>query len=279
MAAVITLIMVLAVSLLVTRVATIALSLTGLSRQTARFQARSALTGVGFTTAESEKIVNHPVRRRILMLLMLLGNAGIVTVISSAILTFVNASHSQNWLLRAGVLVGAVAALLTIAQSQWVDRRLSRLIRLLLRRWTDIEVRDYASLMHLGGEYQVTELHVQKGDWLAGRTLEQLHLPAEGVIVLGIEEPSGEYTGTPIPTTPIEPGQTLLLYGRDRSLEKLDTRRAGIGGELAHGEAIAEQKKVEQAEVRKQEERKHEEPKQASRAAEETKQEDRSASE
>ncbi len=279
MAAVITLIMVLAVSLLVTRVATIALSLTGLSRQTARFQARSALTGVGFTTAESEKIVNHPVRRRILMLLMLLGNAGIVTVIASAILTFVNASQAQNWLLRGTVLVAAVAGLLTVAQSQWVDRHLSGFIRLLLRRWTDIELRDYASLMHLGGEYQITELQVQEGDWLAGRTLEELRLPEEGVIVLGIEEPSGEYSGTPIPTTPIEPGQTLLLYGRARSLEKLDTRRAGVGGELAHGEAIAEQRQVELAEARKQEERQQEEPKQEGPPAEASEPQDRPASE
>lgn len=38
------------VSLLVTRVATAALMLTGRSRDAARFQARSALTGVGYTT-------------------------------------------------------------------------------------------------------------------------------------------------------------------------------------------------------------------------------------
>ena len=48
------------VSLLVTRVAAIALSVTGLSRESARFQARSAFTGVGFTTSEAESVVNHP---------------------------------------------------------------------------------------------------------------------------------------------------------------------------------------------------------------------------
>lgn len=262
MAAVIALVVVLAVSLLVTRVATIALSLTGLSRQTARFQARSALTGVGFTTSESEKMMNHPVRRRILMVLMLLGNAGIVTVISSAILTFVNTAHSESWLLRTVVLVASIAALLTIAQSQWVDRRLSRVIRFLLKRWTDIEVRDYARLLHLGGEYQITELQVQEGDWLAGRTLQELRLPQEGVMVLGIELPNGEYVGTPLSTRPSEAGQILLLYGRDRALAKLDTRRPGVGGELAHGEAIAEQKKVETEEARKQDERELDEQKQ-----------------
>ena len=83
MVAIISLLTVLVLSLLVVRVATVALTLTGLSKQLARFQARSAFTGSGFTTTESEKVVHHPVRRRIIMLLMLLGNAGIVTAMSS----------------------------------------------------------------------------------------------------------------------------------------------------------------------------------------------------
>lgn len=87
-AAFITLFAVIIVSLLITRVATIALTLTGLSREVARFQARSALTGSGFTTTESENMMIHPIRRRILMHLMLVGNAGIVTVIASTVVIF-----------------------------------------------------------------------------------------------------------------------------------------------------------------------------------------------
>ena len=44
-----------------TRIATVALQLTGLSKANARFQARSAFTGVGYTTSEAEDTVNHPV--------------------------------------------------------------------------------------------------------------------------------------------------------------------------------------------------------------------------
>ncbi|MFB6249567.1 MAG: hypothetical protein ABEL97_13455 [Salinibacter sp.] len=56
---------VLAVSFLVTRVATRLFMLTGLSQEAARFQTRSIITGTGFTTREAEHIVDHPVRRRI----------------------------------------------------------------------------------------------------------------------------------------------------------------------------------------------------------------------
>lgn len=75
---VVSLLVVLVMSLIITRVATVALALTGMSQPAARFQARSALTGAGFTTSESERVVNHPVRRRVIMWLMLVGNTGLV---------------------------------------------------------------------------------------------------------------------------------------------------------------------------------------------------------
>ncbi|MFT7642064.1 MAG: Trk-type K+ transport system membrane component, partial [Pirellulaceae bacterium] len=68
-------------SILTTRIATMALMLTGLSREVARFQARSAFTGVGYTSAETESVVEHPVRRQIVYWLMLTGNIGIATVV------------------------------------------------------------------------------------------------------------------------------------------------------------------------------------------------------
>jgi hypothetical protein len=127
-------------------VATIALAHTGLSREASRFQARSAFTGAGFTTDESETVVRHPVRRRIVMLLMLLGNAGIVTAVSSLILTFLG-GRSASSMSRVVVLVSGLVLLWGVASSQWVDRRLSRLIEGALRRYTALEVRDYASLI------------------------------------------------------------------------------------------------------------------------------------
>ena len=105
MISIVSLLVVLTLSILVTRIATVALTHTGLSRESAKFQARSAFTGVGFTTNESEKVVNHPLRRRILLALMLLGNAGVVTAVSSLILSFVNLNQSGTMLWRVVLLV------------------------------------------------------------------------------------------------------------------------------------------------------------------------------
>jgi len=147
MIAIVSLLVVVTVSILMTRVATVALTHTGLARESARFQARPAFTGAGFTTNESERAVNHPVRRRIIMLLMLMENAGIVTAMSSLILTFVDEGAGVNLTMRLGFLIVGLVVLWTIATSQWVDRHLSRLIERTLNRYTQLEIKAYASLM------------------------------------------------------------------------------------------------------------------------------------
>lgn len=87
---------VLSLSLIITRIATIALALTGLSEEAARFQARSAFTGTGFTTSEAEKVVNHPVRRRIIILLMVARSAGLVSIVISLVLSFGGSGAEQE---------------------------------------------------------------------------------------------------------------------------------------------------------------------------------------
>ncbi len=114
MYAISSLLLVVAVSLIITRVATVILVASGLSRQAARFQARSAFTGAGFTTTESESVVNHPLRRKVVMTLMLLGNAGIVASASTLIIGF-----------RGGSAANAGWRILESRDATW--RRLRRL--------------------------------------------------------------------------------------------------------------------------------------------------------
>ena len=155
MVSVISLLIILTLSILVTRVGTVALALTGLSRDSSQFQARSAFLGVGFTTSESELVVKHPVRRRILLILMLLGNAGIITAISSLILTFINLGSSDSIAIKLELLVSGLALLWFIGTSRWVDRHLSTIISWALDRYTQLEIHDFASLLNLAGEYRV----------------------------------------------------------------------------------------------------------------------------
>jgi TrkA-C domain len=241
MIAIASLLVVVLISLLVTRVATVALISTGLSREMARFQARSAFTGTGFTTTEAEVVVNHPVRRRIVLLLMLSGNAGLAVVVASLMLGFTRGGTGATGYRVLELIVG-LAVLLGLARSRWVDRRLSPLIGRLLSRYTDVPLRDYAALLELEQGYRVHELAVGPQDWVAGRTLGELLLRDEGIVVLGVSRRRGGWIGVPTGETRVETGDTLLVYGRAEAVEELDARRRGPAGEAAHERAVAQRR-------------------------------------
>jgi hypothetical protein len=58
---------------------------------------------------------------------------------------------------------------------EWtVDRRLSRLIAWVLRRWTSLDVRDYTTLLGLTSGYGVLEMTVDADSWMAHKRLDEL---------------------------------------------------------------------------------------------------------
>lgn len=231
-------------SILITRFATIALVHTGLSQQAAQFQARSAFTGVGYTTRESERIVGHPVRRRIIMLLMLMGNVGIISVLASLVLAFVDdQAGTSDWVIKISTLLGGVTILWLLSKSKWVDRALSKWINHLLIKYTDIKVRDYAGILHLSGDYEITEMLVEKDHWMTNENLEKLNLRQEGLNLIGVERDDGSYIGLPSGDTLIMEGDTLILYGKESALKRLNERRRNFEGHLSHQEAIEAHRK------------------------------------
>jgi hypothetical protein len=66
---------------------------------------------------------------------------------------------------------------------------------------------------------------VQPGEWLAGRTLAEAGLSNEGILVLGIECPGGQFIGAPAQGTEIRESDRLLLYGRTPRIAEIDRRR------------------------------------------------------
>lgn len=138
MTAVISLLIVVALSLLVVRVGAVALMMTGLSQEVARFQALSAFSGTGFTTGEAEAIVKHPARRRIVAILIHLGSAGVVTAISTLLLSFIGAGQAAPE--RLLVLATGVLLLIGLARSHTLNRLLTPLIRHILSRYATLEL-------------------------------------------------------------------------------------------------------------------------------------------
>ena len=222
MASVASLLVILFLLWLINRVATVALVLTGLSLDASSFQVRSALLGVGFTTNESELIVQHPVRRQIFLLLMLAGNTGIVTAMVSLIIGFTGVSDGTSVGQRLlGIFVGLIIFYL-IGRSRWIERHLHRVITWALKRFSHLEVRDYENLMQLSEGYGVSEMKVRQGEWLVDLSLGEMGLRKEGILVLGIYREDGVYLGAPKAHTQVRAGDTLILYGLMDMITELD---------------------------------------------------------
>ena len=150
-----------------------------------------------------------------------------ITAISSLVITFTNAP--QGGLQRIGLIVAGAVVLTAVARSQRFNRALTPLIERALERTTDLELelRDYTNLLHLHRDYQVADISVDVGAWLADTELDELDLPSEGVVVLGIRRSDGTYIGAPDPDQRIRPGDTLVAYGQQERLRELAERSSG----------------------------------------------------
>ena len=103
MASVLLFLAVVAASLVCVRAGSVALELTGMEPEKARFQALSAFTNTGFTTREAEEITGFRIRRKIIAILIVLGRVGAVSVIA----TFAT-SLLQRTPVRAALNVGFI---------------------------------------------------------------------------------------------------------------------------------------------------------------------------
>lgn len=217
---VLSLLLVVFLSILVTKVATIILTQTGLSKESAKFQARSAFTGVGFTTNESEKVVNHPVRRRVLLNLMLVGNAGVITAVATLILGFMEVSEDSAFqgFIRLFLLFLGLLLLFALTQSRWLDLQFSRLVNWLLLRYTTLNVKDYANLLQLSEDYRIAEADIFENSPLANQTLQALELRKQGIVLLGIRRGT-EYIGVPHGDTELKSGDHIIFYGRNERIQ------------------------------------------------------------
>jgi hypothetical protein len=99
-----------------------------------------------------------------------------------------------------------MAVLLAVLSIPVAARWLSRVLRRLLTRVTDLEARDYTGLPHLSDHWTVGEIHIREGDWIADRALREMDLPGEGVLVLGIHRRTSHWTAPPGRTRACAPG-------------------------------------------------------------------------
>ncbi len=214
------LLLIIAVLMVVVRSGAIALELTGVPKTIARFQALSALTGTGFTTREAETVVQHPLRRRIISVLMIVGNIGVVTIVSTFVIALQGGGPirpSIN-LIILGIGVYVFYRLATHRRflsiiSIWIRRKLKEALPL----ETDVLVDE---VMHQGLGFGISRLTISGNSGIAGKTVEESGIREQEAIILSIER-DGAFIPVPKAARQIEEGDRLLCYGRTESLRRL----------------------------------------------------------
>lgn len=216
---IILLIVFICVSYLIVRIGAIALEMTGMDRSRARFQALSAFSGTGFTTSEAELVVNHPRRRKIVTYLMILGNAGIVSVIATFVL-----SLRQTGTFRPSfnlvIIAASLFVLYRLACHRELAQKLTEKIRKILKEKLHFEKVHIQEILRQPDGYGIATILIGKRSKVAGSTLSQSGFKERELMVLSIERDE-KVIHVPNGRAVIRVGDRVIFYGKLQNLKGL----------------------------------------------------------
>ncbi|MBD3164166.1 potassium transporter TrkA [Candidatus Woesearchaeota archaeon] len=249
MLALLSFIIVILFSLIVVKIGAIALEATGLSKEISQFQSQSAFSGVGFTTQESETLMGHPLRRKILRFLMLMGSAGLTSAVATLILTFMNTSgvveiygfQTSSLVFNITTIIVVLLILFLISRTETFDHIFRRILHKPLHLIkSKIALYDYEKMLGLSKGHSILSFDVFKNHWMANKKVKHLKMEKEGVTILGIFRNihgHEEYVGVPSGDFKIEPRDKVVVYAREPAIANLVIREKGQKGKVARQEA------------------------------------------
>jgi hypothetical protein len=207
------------VSFIVVRIGGFALQLTGIEPEVARFQALSAFSGTGFTTREAERVVGHSTRRRIVTILIILGNAGLVTIIATLVASFTQVSGYTWFLIRLAIIIGGIFGLYQlIIKSNIGQRILDRLQRPLMNRILR-EAPAVEEIFHVEKDWAISLVTIKESSKSVGQSVADI--TAEGDIEILSINRAYTYLTRPDSDEKIAEGDRLLVYANRKSVKQI----------------------------------------------------------
>ena len=213
------LLLIFALLFLVMEVATVMLVLTGLDRDTARFQAISLLTSSGYTTSEAELVVRHPVRRKIALFLMISGTIALAFIISVLVRILGRGlSGPDDVFFLVSFLLGVYLLFRSPRVILFMDKHLEK--RLMKQPY--LQKRTVEELLKVDEHFSIAEVHLTnpQAPWI-NQTLGETRLRDQGVLILSIRRKEGSIIRAPRGTDYLRPDDILLVYGRHRYIADL----------------------------------------------------------
>ena len=230
-------VMTLIASFIVVRIGAIAFQLTGLEWSLAKFQALSCFSGTGFTTKESELITSSKQRRKIASILIILGNAGFVILISafagSIIPTeaSITSELSKSYLpfripgflviwVNLAIIVVVVYSIYRVLTNEQLVRKLTNFLRKKIIKKEIFQKVSFEELLLATGGYGISRITVSAGSPVLNKTLAKSELREYDITILAIVR-GGETIPNPAAHTKIVLNDELICFGK---LENIKNR-------------------------------------------------------
>jgi hypothetical protein len=204
-------------SFLIVRAGAAALIITGMEESQARFQALSAFSGTGFTTKEAESVVNHPLRRRVVIWMIILGNAGVVTVIVTSTSSLVTSKRHHLPFIPL-ILIAGIFLIYKVGTNKGFIERWEDFIKKRFSRAKAFEEPDTDDLLHSDEGYGVARITIRKGSAWLGKPLFQFAAGQKPISILGIER-GEKWIPVPRPEELAVENDRLIVYGALEMIE------------------------------------------------------------
>lgn len=219
---------------IVVRIGAIAFHLTGLEWSLAKFQALSCFTATGFTTKEAELITGNPQRRRIAAVLMVLGHAGIITLIATfanslrpnaliqkieiPLLHLIFPSYLLPWV-NLTIIIISIYAIYRIFTNSRFTRKITNALKERLVKQDIIKPVSFEELLVATGGYGVSSIEVCKGSPALNKTIREADLRSLDITILAIER-ENQTISNPSADTKIVLGDKLVCFGKLEDIRK-----------------------------------------------------------
>ncbi|MDG4846964.1 hypothetical protein [Peribacillus frigoritolerans] len=200
---------------LVIEISVTLMKLTGLKGTVARFQVISMLTGTGFTTDESKSIIDHPIRRKISMFLILFGAFSLAVIISS-ISTLLT---DDLRLMELSIIIGILLVLTILVKVPFLNNRLSNKMKSEMYNHYELWEHPIEEVLFLEDEDVVMEIDIyEDSEFIDVKALDVISDGAD-INILFIE--SGEVKiRKELYEYKIKLGDNLFLYGNKKEIEE-----------------------------------------------------------
>jgi len=223
-------ILALVASWIIVRIGAIAFQITGLEWSLAKFQSLSCFSGTGFTTRESELIVGDKRRRRIASVLMVLGNAGLVTLIATAASALDPKQNVVPWFkdnffntpINLAVLAIALFLVYKIFTNRKIAGKLTRYLRKRIIKQELLKPVSFEELLQLTGGYGISRIEVSEKSPLIDKTLAESELRKNDITVLAIIR-DNETLPNPSANRKIQKGDGLISFGKIENIRNQAT--------------------------------------------------------